>query len=428
MSSDLQRFITAVKKKSTLYKKYWQYYEGKQPLIYSSSRLAEVFGGITARFTENWIEAVVDMNLDKLELTNFLILGNEEAQKKLADLWVSTELVSDEDDIEAAMLVTGEAYVIAWVDEEETVEAFYNSPSMTHLFYKADNPKKPAYGGKVWRTDKKQWRVNLYYPDKIVYYISPPKKTPGFFVSAKSYKPFNPPGVSGGEAVNRFGTIPIFHFSTNGRYPKSMIGGLIEAQDAINKLSSDMMVTSEFGSFKQRYVVTNADLSDLSNTPGKIWEIPMNDGEGENTQVGEFGAAVLQDYLLAIDRKVTFISVKSRVPKHYLHKQAGDPSGEALIASEAPLNRRATKLINKRLKPAYTKLASFLLQLTGEKVTKDQIVPMFAPPETIQPLTKAQTAQALSTVGASPYGAAKVAGYTEREAELLQEVDQGTEQ
>jgi hypothetical protein len=109
--------------------------------------------------------------------------------------------------------------------------------------------------------------------------------------------------------------------------------------------------------------------------------------------VGEFGATELDNYLEAIDELATAIAVITRTPKHYFFDKAGsNPSGEALIAMEAPLDKKASRYIE-RLTFSWRKVGHFLLLLDGHEVDPLTIMPIFEDSRTMQPLTLAQSRQ-----------------------------------
>jgi len=166
----------------------------------------------------------------------------------------------------------------------------------------------------------------------------------------------------------------------------------LSIQDAINKLLGDMMIAAEFGAFKQRWIITNSDTSKLRNAPNEIWEIPPG-GPGEQpTQLGEFSTTDLGNYLDAIDRLSSSLAIITRTPKHYLFAQTGDPSGEALIAMEAPLIRKVEQYQTK-FGYTWSELLSYLLLLDGVQVSDLDIRPGWAPAETVQPRTQAEIRQ-----------------------------------
>jgi hypothetical protein len=184
-------------------------------------------------------------------------------------------------------------------------------------------------------------------------------------------------------------------------------------------LFQDMMVAAEFGAFKQRYAITHADISALKNSPNIIWNIPAGDGEGEATQVGEFTPTDLDNYLKAMDHIANDIARISKTPKHYMFSQGGDPSGEALIAMEAPLNKKVTGTID-RLKPVWAQVAAFLLQLDGtDGITPKDITPLFDEPATVQPRTAAEIREINVRTGIPLVNTLRREGWTEQEIQQL---------
>ncbi len=164
---------------------------------------------------------------------------------------------------------------------------------------------------------------------------------------------------------------------------------MLPLQDAVNKLLSDAMIAAEFGAFRQRYVISTAGVDGLKNAPNEIWDIPAGDGGGQATSVGEFSQTDLGVYFAAIDKLANAMSVITRTPKHYVYGQGGDPSGEALIAMEAPLIRKCTRYIE-RFTATWQRIGSFLLHVAGVEIAPEQITPLFDRPETVQPRTTAE--------------------------------------
>jgi hypothetical protein len=158
----------------------------------------------------------------------------------------------------------------------------------------------------------------------------------------------------------------------------------------VNKLLIDMMVAAEYGAFKQRYVISNAEnLGQMKNAPNEVWDLPAGDGLGQGTAVGEFSANELRNYFEAIDKLALAIGIITRTPKHYFFAQSGDISGEALIALEAPLNKKCEARIE-RFSPAWRKAAAFMLKVAGVEGDQTQVKPVFERPQTVQPLTQSQ--------------------------------------
>lgn len=424
MQTDLELAFEMLTAKKPLYDKYFNYYDSLAPLIFSRERLRDIFKSIDARFTQNWCAVVIDSLLERLNLMQFVIAENEQTTEFINRQWQLSEMALDADDAHLAALVTGEAYIIAWKEDGESAEAYYNDPRNVHLFYSGDNPRRKRFACKWWIGDDLHRYLTLYYPDRLEYYrstnsIASTVTATGTIVGhdVQTASSFGVPEI----AANPYGEIPVFHLRRERRVIKSELTSIIEMQDAINKLLSDMMVAAEYGAFKQRYVISQVDVrGKLKNAPDEIWALPAGDGEGQQTSAGEFSPTELGNYLSAIEQMVQSVAVISRTPKHYFLSQNGDPSGEALIAMEAPLNKKAQKYID-RFSSTWRKVAQFLLKLEGVTVDELDITATFDRPETVQPMTNAVIRKTNVEAGIPLTTQLRDEGWTQQEIDDMQE-------
>ena len=391
-TTDLARAYEALSGKQTTYSRLWDFYDGRQPLVYNSKRLQEVFNRLDARFTQNWCAVVVDAVVDRVNVARFTVADNEQASARLNDLWERTHMALDSDDAHLAALVTGEAYVMCWREEGGEVEAYYNDPRLCHLFYDPDHPRRKSFAAKWWVGGDDRRYLTLYYPERLEYYVSKGKSE-----NVQGPESFEP--TEEATAPNPWGVVPVFQVVRERRAVKSELVNVIEPQNAINKLLVDMMVAAEFGAFRQRYIISNVETNGrLKNAPNEIWDIPAGDGGGQATSVGEFSQTDLGGYLNAIDKIVSAVAIITRTPKHYLFQQAGDPSGEALAAMEAPLIKKIAKL-TERWGTTWGEVGAFLLTLDGVTVDEAAVTPVFDSIETQQPNTVASTRQLAVSAG-----------------------------
>ncbi len=399
MATDLERAVGVLKAKARDYRVLWRYYEGDQPIVYSTKRLREVFSHLDVTFAMNWCEVVVNAVLDKLVLKRFVVSGDEAATRRLNDLWWSTEMKLDDDDVHLGMLVCGEAYVFAWNDPDYGLEAYYNDPRLCHIFYEPNHPRIKRAGAKWWLADDGLTYLNLYYPNRIVYYRTRKAGADGRDVpvqelTADKFELYD-------ERAHQMDVVPIFHFRRTGRKVVSELGdSVLRLQDAVNKLLADMMVAAEFGAFKQRYIISQMDTKgQLKNAPNEIWDLPAGDGYGQDTEAGEFSATDLGNFMTPIERLATAIAVITRTPRHYFFEKAGsNPSGEALMAMEAPLNAKAERYLE-RLRMDWSEVAAFLLRLDGREVDRRAVQAIYRDPRTLQPMTQAQARTANVNAG-----------------------------
>lgn len=383
MPTDLELAFKTLRAKQDPYNALFQYYDGDQPLVYTAKRLQEIFKDLDAYFAENWCSVVVDSTRDRINLREIAVRGS--AKVRWNDIWNASEISLESDDVHEATLVAGEGYFIAWPDEEGVMQGYHNDPRLVHLFYYKSEPRKKKFAAKWWVDEGERLSMTLYYADRLEYYRSRNK--------AKNVQEFTSlePLAKTPTAENPYGEVPVFHFRMGQRKVKSDLKNVVPIQNGINKLLTDMMVTAEFGAFPQRYVISNATVNGkLKNAPGEIWDIPADDGIGQQTQAGQFTAADLENYLKGIDNMATAISSITRTPKHYFFSIGSNLSGEALIAMEAPLNKKAQDRID-RFDPVWKQVTLFMLKASGETVKPEDITPMFDKPETVQPFTQAQT-------------------------------------
>ena len=183
-----------------------------------------------------------------------------------------------------------------------------------------------------WHYDEEGYpHITLYYPDRLEYYkagVKEPKSAAAFIADETM-----------ATAPNPYGEIPVFHLRRERRKIKSELENVVTIQDAINKLFADMMVAAEFGAFPQRYVISQMEANgQLKNAPNEIWQLWAGDGQGQDTEAGQFEPTDLDNYLKAMDKLAQAMAIISKTPKHFFFAQDVDPSGEALITMEAPLN------------------------------------------------------------------------------------------
>ena len=394
---DLDRAFKALTAKLPVYNDIWNYYDGNQPTMYTAKRMRDLFQDLDlATFVENWCAVVIDAANDRIRLSG-VSLANETDTNIFNEVWEGQGLDIESSDAHEAATVIGESYIIVWPDEEDKVGVFYNDPRLVHLFYDPSNPKKKWYGAKWWVDADNYLRMTLYYSDRIEYYRT--DKEAKSVSSSKSFVSFNPSEEEGGETVlHDYGEVPIFHYRLERRAVKGDLVNVIPLQNAINKLVTDMMVAAEFGAFRQRWIISNADTDALKNAPNEIWEIPAGDGAGQQASVGQFDATDLSNYISSIDHLASAVAIISRTPKHFLFQQGGDPSGESLIAMEAPLNKRCDDHIE-RFESTWKEVVQFIMKVLGKEVERVDISINFEKPETVQPKTESEVRQAGVTAG-----------------------------
>lgn len=406
--TDLERCYEALDIKRVNYQTFMQYYDGEQPLTYTASRLKEVFQKLDAYFAENWCSVVIDSCKDRINLRR-LQAGDANTQRILDEIFEQSELGLESDAVHEGALVLGEAYFIGWPGADEEPQGYFNDARLCHLIYDAEHQRIKRVAAKWFDGEDDKGRMTLYYPDRLEYYrASRPLKD---VHEAGAFEQFE-------VAANPYGEIPVFRFSTNQRRAKSDLSNVIPVQNGINKLLTDMLVTAEYAAFPQRYIISNAETTQLKNAPNQVWDLPAGDGMGQQTMAGQFPAADLENYIKAIDNLATAISSITRTPKHYFFSVGSNLSGEALMAMEAPLNKKAKDRIE-RFEPVWNQVAQFLLKLRG--VEGQKVRAMFDQTETQQPFTQAQARLMNVQAGIPIITQLRREGWSDSELEMLRQ-------
>lgn len=357
------------------------YYYGDQPLRYTAERLAEAFDNPTVSFIQNWCAVVIDSVLDRLIFKGWDDT-DEDADAVLDKFWEDNYFQKVQYDVHQNALVAGEAYIVFDVIGNELV-AFHNDSRLVHLFYDGENPYKKRMGAKWWIDELTgEKRLNLYYDNTIEKYIATKKSD-------------NESGYLLDKIIpNPIGEIPIVHFRT-GYIP---LKNILTLQDAVNKTLSDMMVVAEFNAFQQRWMVTNAKLTELRNNPRTILRIPKGQEGTEGTQVGTFPAADLDKFLSVMDKLANSIAIISRTPKHYFMDTGSNISGEALIVMESPLVKKA-KQIQENYSIGWQDCARMILSANGIEYNKSDVSLIWEALNTNQPLTEANVMKTQKEIG-----------------------------
>lgn len=387
---DLKRAFDALSAKRLRYDEYYRYYDGQHPLRYTTDRLKEAFRDIKVYFAQNWVAVVIDAVLDRLILKGFDLSDDETTKDKLETLWDKLHISLEADDVHEAASLTGEGFIIVGKNEDGTLNVVANDPRMCHVFYDESNPREKAFACKMWRDKVTQfYMMNLYYPDRIEHYATNTRNMPG---SANAFQP-----VEGdpSEAPDIAGTVPVFHFRRGRRLKGELTLADYSLQDAVNKTFADMMVASEFTAFKQRVIISQVDPGNLPNAPDRNWWIPAGDGVGQQASVQEIGGGGQEAFLKTMGDLANSMAIITRTPKHYFFGTGGDPSGDALVAMEAPLVKKVVKR-QEAYGVTWAELAAYLLQLdAGTTIDPTELTPVWETPETIQPGAEATTIQTL---------------------------------
>jgi len=283
----------------------------------------------------------------------------------VSKIWRDNEMDIEAPEVHQKMLEFGDAYLFVGLnddedEDEERVDLFFNSPMNVRILYQDENPRKKRLALKRWEVGSKKnkrIRLNLYYGDATYKFIS---KGSGDKNGAADFDVYTDDSTDEmGYVANETGEIPFFHFRTSRPYGRPEHKKAYGPQDALTKLITNMMSTSDFAAFPQRWALqetgttTDDDLdwdegdSDTADTknpsdlqsqlisgPGRIW--PLRNMKA----VGQFTSADVEQFLKPINTFTGLMAAVTATPASYFLVTLGAPatpvSGESQRKGESP--------------------------------------------------------------------------------------------
>lgn len=407
---DLEEALESLNDAIPAYEKAEAYYEGTVKEKFTSRAVQALLTGSDTDFYVNLAGRVVDAVQDRMEIaavtaepieeeddeedednnetaaapqvsapgaSGFAPVGVEQPEEEemseeekaldeaVSKIWRDNEMDIEAPEVHQKMLTYGDAYLFVGLcdDEDEAedkVDLFFNSPLSVRIMYEDENPRKKRLGIKKWEVGSKKnkrIRLNLYYKDGTYKFIS---KGSSDRAGAADFQIYTDDSTDEfGFVPNESGEIPFFHFRTSRPYGKPEHLKAYGCQDALTKIITNMMSTSDFAAFPQRWALqetgttTDDDLdwdegdSDTADTknpsdlqsqlisgPGRIW--PLRNMKA----VGQFQAADVNQFLQPLDKFTGLMAAVTATPVSYflvtLGATATAASGESQRKGESP--------------------------------------------------------------------------------------------
>lgn len=422
---DIEQALKQFKGRADAVTKTADYYAGEHELKFASEKFVNTFGTLFKTFALNLCPAICDAVRDKLVISGFRVEDGTNSKTDIPDaswkLWQNNRLDIVSGEIHKEASVSGDAYAIVWVNDKKQLTVYPNKAANVTVIYDQESPGRVLFAAKQWQMiPEKTYRLNLYYPDRIVRLIS--KKKTETLPDAKTFETF------AADIANPYGIVPVFHFANNGEiggFGKSELADAMPVQDALNKTVLDMLVTMEFASYRQRWA---AGIEIEYDDDGKA-KPPFTAGveklwitETPDTKFGDFEVTDLEQFLKVKDSfKVDLAHVTGTPLYYFMQTGANFPSGEALKKAET---RFINKVIDrqKTFGAVWADVMSFAL--TIENLGKD--VRLFTEWEDPAPLSEKEALENLLTkqdLGVSDEQLLIEAGYGEDDIKKMMDAN-----
>lgn len=313
-----------------------RYYAGLQPLAFLSPEARKALGDRFGRLATNLPRLAVTSLAERLRVTGFT--G--------ADVW--TDWLRNDMDQESPIahreaLLLGNSFVIVWADAfgrpKVTIESAKQVAVLTD-----PGTRRITAAVKRWET-KTTTEATVFLADEIIRL-----RAEQTGATVNGFKVVD-------QIDNPLGVVPVVRLRNGDRLLDdgvSEITDLVPLVDALNKLLTDMMVTSEYVGRPRRWAtgieLEEEDvLDDDGNPTGETEAVnPIPEGnramisENDTAKFGQLEAANLDGYSSAVDVLLGQIMAVSALPAHYIGQLSDTPaSADALRAAEASLTARA---------------------------------------------------------------------------------------
>lgn len=320
------------------------YYEGKQTLAYMAPELMRELNQRLRQLVINWPRLCVDALEERLDVEGFRFSDDTEADSDLWGIWQANDLDEESQLGHVDALALRRSFVIVGANEADEQNPLITVESPLEVYAERDPRTRQVVAAvKRWEEDvpnsESVKHATLYLPGLTTWYV----KKDGTWVPDPDILPDStgldvPPVVP---LVNRA--------RVRDRGGVSELADIIPVSDALCKIATDMMVSSEYHAIPRRWAagLTEEDFvgpdgtktSTLTARIGAMWL-----SENPETKFGQFAEADLKNFHDTIDTLARVVSGLTGLPPHFLGYVGGEPiSADAIRASEARLIKRAER-------------------------------------------------------------------------------------
>lgn len=329
------------------YDRFDRYYSGDQPMAFLAPEVSAQIGNRLAPLVINWPETICDSVNRRTQPEGFRLGQGGAVDDDLTSLFAANGMFDDAPLGQVDALVHGLAFLSAWGNEED--------PQTPLMAFESSHQVAVAYvagtGDRVLRDAVKRWqdedvtRATYYTPDAVFKFKSTAQ---AWGAAAPVYELID-------TLDNPLGAVPFAPMVNKGRLlnrsGRSELASIAPIADGINKLATDMMVTSEFFQSPRRYATglqmpaDGADRERLQAQASAFWDEATKKKTwlaGPGVQFGQFPEASLEGFVSGIHLLTSALAAIGGLPPDDLGlNQVNPASAEARRAAETTLILRA---------------------------------------------------------------------------------------
>jgi len=339
-------------------------YRGNQPLRFASDEFRKFHGERYRDFSDNWVQPVADAPVERLTVRGFRIPGEESADAEFWRVWQENGLDADSQLGFLSAGINARSFMLVWgnPDDEENPEVTFEDASQCIVVYEPGSRRKRRAALKRWQDGAKEF-ATLYLPREVWKFARPlqrQEKSPQLVYVDEEMRSWAPreSDTEPNPQPNPMGVVPMVELPNKPMLvsePISDVSGVVAMQDSINLLWAYLFTASDYASFPQRVIigaevpkvpVLNSAGQVVGSKPVDLGKFAVDrvlflEGRAGETKIAEWQAANLGAYTDVIEVAVGHIAAQTRTPQHYLVGRMANLSGDALLAAETGLVKKA---------------------------------------------------------------------------------------
>ena len=324
------------------------YYQGKHPLAFATSRFRQTFGGLFGAFSDNWCPIVVDASAERLHVEGFRFGDAEEDDEDAAKVWQANNMDAASLMAHTEAVKLGKVYVLVEPRPgSKAARITIEHPTQVIVRHNPGDRAIREAALKRWQESDGTVMATVYTPKWVYKFQSKEPLREGLpmeveWVPREGVQAIvqNPLGV--------VPVVPLYNEPTLLHGGRSDLETVMPLQDAVNKLVMDMIVASEFAAFRQRWA-TGIEIPETDDgravserrflsSVASVWAV-----EDDGAQFGEFSASDLKNYTTAVAMLLQHMAAQTRTPIHYLLAEMVNISADAIRAAETGLVAKVRK-------------------------------------------------------------------------------------
>lgn len=431
---DIAWALADIKSRLDDYTHYRNYYDGEQKLNFATDKFLNAFGSTFQEFTTNVCGTVVDVFTDRIAITGW-DAGDDAARALINDIWKNNRMRARSKAVHRCTFREGDGFVIIGKSPvTDQIRIYHQDPMQMAVRYTEDEPDDLECAAKIWHESigENQWvcRGNLYYPNGIIRLVTKARGNCMLPESAKDFDIYESPESKPVDEW-QYGMVPVVHFPNGdpGYYGRSDLVPIVPVQDALNKSICDMLVTSEFHAFPQRWAtgierkidpITREEISPFIPGTDRLWTTAAADAN-----FGSFAPTAMDGMLAVIQEHRADAARLSGVPDYLFGLNGNNiPSGVALTVVDGRLVAKAEDA-HDTLGPQWEQVARLCLMMAGAGEIMDVPEPVWKRPGTDDPVSAIEIAAGKQALGVPWRQIMRELDYTEEQiAEMEAEKDE----